>query len=277
MIRAIAVFLFFTFHCGSNDTPLLWINQIPKPWEIDENDFDKYLGEFQIRFPDFHQRVKAINLWRVGTPYGIYCLGEEIGIDDDPILRADTSDCTVHVLTTLAFANSSTWSEARNKMIQIHYKPDSFHNHLPSFQSRWHFTSDRILNHNQTVDITSTLFEPRITEQVSIELNIKDNGDEFLDLDWSSLQTITYIPSELMSSIVTQKLPQVCGVAFVKVDYFKLGIVIAHEGYLIDQTNLIHASSEHGMTVQVDFMDYLVQGNSYRFDGVMFFKLNQAS
>ena len=76
-----------------------------------ENDFDEYLEEFQIRFPDFHQRVKAINLWRVGTPYGIYCLGEEIGIDDDPILRADTSDCTVHVLTTLAFASSSTWSE----------------------------------------------------------------------------------------------------------------------------------------------------------------------
>ena len=277
MIRVITVLLFFTFHCGSNGSPLLWINQIPKPWEIDENDFDEYLEEFQIRFPDFHQRVKAINLWRVGTPYGIYCLGEEIGIDDDPILRADTSDCTVHVLTTLAFANSSTWSEARNKMIQIHYKPDSLHNYLPSFQSRWHFTSDRILNHNQTVDITSTLFEPRITEQVSIELNIKDNGDEFLDLDWSSLQTSTYIPSELISPIVTQKLPQVCGVAFVKVDYFKLGIVIAHEGYLIDQTNLIHASSEHGMTVQIDFMDYLVQGNSYRFDGVMFFKLNQAS
>ena len=277
MIRVIAVFLFFTLHCDSNGSPLLWINHIPKPWEIDENDFDKYLEEFQIRFPDFHQRVKAINLWRVGTPYGIYCLGEEIGIDDDPILRADTSDCTVHVLTTLAFANSSTWREARNKMIKIHYKPDSLHNHLPSFHSRWHFTSDRILNHNQTVDITSKLFEPRITEQVSIELNIKDNGDEFLDLDWSSLQTITYIPSELISSVVTQKLPPVCGVAFVKVDYFKLGIVIAHEGYLIDQTNLIHASSEHGMTVQIDFMDYLLQGNSYRFDGVMFFKLNQAS
>ena len=125
MIKVIAVFLFFTFHCGSNDSPLLWISQIPKPWEIDEKDFDKYLGEFQIRFPDFHQRVKAINLWRVGTPYGIYCLGEELGIDDDPILRADTSDCTVHVLTTLAFANSSTWSEARNKMIQIH----SHHHH----------------------------------------------------------------------------------------------------------------------------------------------------
>ena len=71
MIRVITVLLFFTFHCGSNGSPLLWINQIPKPWEIDENDFDEYLEEFQIRFPDFHQRVKAINLWRVGTPSGI--------------------------------------------------------------------------------------------------------------------------------------------------------------------------------------------------------------
>ena len=42
MIRVITVLLFFTFHCGSNGSPLLWINQIPKPWEIDEKDFDKY-------------------------------------------------------------------------------------------------------------------------------------------------------------------------------------------------------------------------------------------
>ena len=40
----------------------------------------------------------------MGTPYGIFKLGEEIDPDPDPILRVDTSDCTVHVLTTLAFA-----------------------------------------------------------------------------------------------------------------------------------------------------------------------------
>jgi hypothetical protein len=57
---------------------------------------------------------------------------------------------------------------------------------------------------------------------------------------------IYFIPSEKINENILLKLPQVCGLAFVKREYFKLGIVIAHEGYLIDQTNLIHASSEFG-------------------------------
>ena len=60
----------------------------------------------------------------------------------------------------------------------------------------------------------------------------------------------------------------------VKKSYFKMGIVIAHEGYLIDQTNLIHASSEFGKTVNVNFLDYLFKDGEPRFDGVMFYKIN---
>ena len=45
------------------------------------------------------------------------------------------------------------------------------------------------------------------------------------------------------------KLPRICGVAFVKKSYFKNGIVIAHEGYVINNKNLIHASSKEKMTV----------------------------
>jgi hypothetical protein len=69
-------------------------------------------------------------------------------------------------------------------------------------------------------------------------------------------------------------LPAVSGVAFVKKSYFKMGIVIAHEGYLIDQTNLIHASSEYNKTVNVDFLSYLFNDGDPRFDGVMFYKIN---
>jgi len=64
----------------------------------------------------------------------------------------------------------------------------------------------------------------------------------------------------------------VCGVAFVKRDYFKLGIVIAHEGYLIDRSNLIHASSEFERTVNVNLLDYLKNNDKNRFDGAMFFE-----
>ena len=51
-------------------------------------------------------------------------------------------------------------------------------------------------------------------------------------------------------------LPELCGVCFIKKSYFKMGIAVAHEGILIDQKNLVHASSEYRKTVNIDFMDY---------------------
>lgn len=98
----------------------------------------KILPEFHQRFPDFYDRLKAINIWRVGTPYGIFKLGEERDPDPDPILRIDTSDCTVHVLTSVAFSTSSSWTESREKMIDIHYKPDSRGQKTPTYKTRWH-------------------------------------------------------------------------------------------------------------------------------------------
>mgnify|MGYP001026510551 CR=1 FL=1 len=260
--------------CGRRDDPFAWVESIPDPWILSEVEFESYLPQFQERFPKYHDRLKALNLWRVGTPYGLFCLGEESGIDTDPLLRVDSSDCTVHVLTTIAFAESFTWQNARDAMVDIHYKMDEKGEKRPTYKSRWHYTSDRLLNHERTVDITSTVASENEIEKVEIELNKKEDGSEFLDLNWSSEETIYFIPSEKINENILLKLPQVCGVAFVKREYFKLGIVIAHEGYLIDQTNLIHASSEFGKTVNVTFLSYLFVDGEPRFDGVMFYRIN---
>jgi hypothetical protein len=104
-------------------------------------------------------------------------------------------------------------------------------------------------------------------------LNKKENGDEFLDLNWTSKELIQFIPIEKINRGFLEKLPKSCGVAFVKRDYFKLGIVIAHEGFLIDNSRLFHASSEMGKTVEVDFLSYMKINKKYRFDGVMFYRL----
>jgi hypothetical protein len=53
-----------------------------------------------------------------------------------------------------------------------------------------------------------------------------------------------------------------------------MGIVIAHDGYIIDNSNLIHASSGFGKTVNIDFLDYLFKGGKPRFDGLMFYRIN---
>ena len=225
---------------------------------------------------DYHDRLIALNLWRVGTPYGIFCLGEEQGIDPDPIIRFDTSDCTVHVLTTIALAESNSFQHAKDVMINIHYKPDQYGKSTPTYRSRWHFTSDRLLNHPITVDITSKISSPNNLETINIELNKKENGSQFLDLGWTSVESIDYIPIEKLSDDMLSNLPSICGAAFVKKDYFKNGIVIAHEGYVVNGKDLIHASSIEKKTVNVDLFSYLKKDEqSFRFDGIMFFDIRE--
>ena len=273
-IKHIFVISFLITSCTTQADPFKWVDTIPDPWLLSETEFEFYLPQFHERFPNYHDRLKALNLWRVGTPYGLFCLGEESGKDNDPILRADLSDCTVHVLTSLAFAESFTWQNARDAMVDIHYKMDENGEKKPTYISRWHYTSDRLLHHDRTVDITSSVAHENDLEKVEIVLNKKQDGSEFLDLNWSSNETIKFIPTVKITENILLNLPAVSGVAFVKKSYFKMGIVIAHEGYLIDQTNLIHASSEYNKTVNVDFLSYLFNDGDPRFDGVMFYKIN---
>ena len=58
-----------------------------KPWQINQKQYDQILPKFFDKFPDFDERLKAINFWRLGTPYGIFKSGEEKEPDIDPILR----------------------------------------------------------------------------------------------------------------------------------------------------------------------------------------------
>ena len=273
-IKYIFVISFLITSCTTQADPFKWVDTIPDPWLLSETEFEFYLPQFHERFPNYIDRLKALNLWRVGTPYDLFCLGEESGKDNDPLLRADSSDCTVHVLTTLAFAESFTWQNARDAMVDIHYKMDENGEKKPTYISRWHYTSDRLLHHDRTVDITSSVAHENDLEKVEIELNKKQDGSEFLDLNWSSNETIKFIPTVKITENILLNLPAVSGVAFVKKSYFKMGIVIAHEGYLIDQTDLIHASSEYNRTVNVDFLSYLFNDGDPRFDGIMFYKIN---
>ena len=275
MHKSILPFLFSLSFAFSEDNSYSWIKKIPKPWELSQKSLDTHLKKFHRKFPNFHDRLIALNLWRIGTPYGIFCLGEERGVDKDPIIRIDTSDCTVHVLTTIAFAESKSFNEARHSMIKLHYKPGKNGEIEPTYKSRWHFTSDRILNHPRTPDMTSTICAFSDLESIEIELNKRENGKQFLDLGWTSKELINFIPVKKINNQIMQKLPKVCGVAFVKKSYFKNGIVIAHEGYVINKKNLIHASSKEKMTVNVDFLAYLSGKKEDQFDGVMFFDIKE--
>lgn len=272
-IRIIKIFVLslitITFSCSHQSE---WIETLPKPWLLSEEEVNEILPEFPRKYPNFEERLKAIVIWRIGTPYKVFKLGEEVLPDTDPIIRLDVSDCTVHVLTSLAFAQSKTWDEARTKMIKIHYKIDENGNQIPTFESRWHFTADRILSNPYTVNITNTLVDSIDLEDIELILNIKEDDSELLELDWSRKIQFSFIPNHKINSELLGKLPQVCGIAFLKKSYFKNGLAIAHEGILIDKTNLIHASSIAKKTVKVDLLDYYFGQENPEFDGIMIYK-----
>ena len=263
-LKSIFLLLLFITGCQGRWN---WIDTLPKPWTLTEAEVSEILPEFYSQFPDFADRLKAFSLWQVGKPYEIFKLGEEKDPDPDPIIRLDVSDCTVHVLTSLAFAQSDSWDKAKDNMIRIHYK-----DHQPNFTTRWHFTSDRILSHPQTIDITKTLLPIENLKRANLTLNKKENGGELLDLNWEREVETHYVPNTELNINLLNKLPRVCGAAFVKKSLFELGIIIGHEGMLIDNQFLIHASSSAGKTVKIDFLTYYFSEPEGIFDGVMFYE-----
>ena len=251
-----------------------WLDTLPKPWNLNKREFSSYLPLFQKKYPNFLNRIKAFSLWQVGKPYQLFCLGEETGKDLDPIFRMDVSDCTVHILTSIASVQSKNWDEARSNIIKIHYKKDPNGISMPTYKSRWHFTSDRIQDNPSTRDITSQLIDQEQLSSVYLTLNEKKDGNEFLELGWKKPTIVYYIDSEKIDNKVLEKLPIVAGAAFVKESYFDMGLVVSHEGVIIDKSEIIHASSEFGKTVKMDFLEYLLPKGKPRFDGVIFFSFH---
>ena len=262
-------------NCEKTQSPEAWLAQLPHPWELNQEQMDELLPQFQEHFPDFQTRLKYIALWRVGTPYEIFKLGEGVEPDPDPIIRYDVSDCTGHNLTSLAAARSNSWDETLKNMIEIHYKADSAGLKQPSYLSRWHYTVDRITANPNTVDITQTLLPRSALDSVSITLNQKESGEEFLELDWKRSMTAYYIPNDQITAELLAKLPAMVGVTFVKPKYFKLGIVMGHEGMIIDGKYLVHASQSAGETVKLDFLNYYFPEGGAFFGGIMIFEFKE--
>jgi hypothetical protein len=270
----VSVLLFFTLSglIGQTDIYDEWINSLPKPWLISSEELDTLLPLFSERYPKFEDRIRAFALWRIGMPYGEFMLGEEKEPDSDPIIRLDVSDCTVHVLTTLSFIQSDSWTEAKLNMEKIHYRSDIEGNPMVNYNQRWHFTLDRIHSNPYTVDITDEVADKIKLERMDIELNRTAEGSEFLPINWNKHETFEFIPRELVTPDIISEFPAVCGIAFIKKTYFKLGIAVAHEGILIDNRDLIHASSDVGETSKIDIMKYLFGGSGENFNGILVYK-----
>ena len=249
-----------------------WLASLPAPWRLSEENLSEVLPQFMARYPVFEDRLRALAHWRLGTPYRIFQVGEETPPDTNPVFRLDVSDCTVHVLTSLSLAQSRSWQEARQNMIAIHYKPDDQGIRQPAYERRWHFTTDRLMHHPSTPDISAELVPPERMAVQHITLNRKADGSEHLKLGWQLTADVRYIPNDLITPQLLKRLPAITGVAFVKAEIFENGIIAAHEGMIVDQQYLLHASQLAGETVKEDFMQYYFPEDGPRYTGIMLYR-----
>ncbi|MGB2762184.1 MAG: N-acetylmuramoyl-L-alanine amidase-like domain-containing protein [Minisyncoccales bacterium] len=258
---------------NENETDWQWVEKQKKLYELTPIEIDLLLKELRERFPDKDERLKAIAVLRLGTPYQLGCLGEESGPDKDPIFRIDVADCTVFVLTNTALVHSQNLEQAREMMKFLNYRPEK----EITYENRLHFTLERNMVSPYFRDLTEEIAgkEKIITKKVILN-RIKTDDKRWIDIDWEKEIIIKYVPNKYIDKdFLNINLPKSIGVAFIKEKYFETGLDVVHEGLLFDGELLIEASSMQKKVVAKDFYDYYFGKDGFipKFDGIILFDL----
>lgn len=227
------------------------------------------LDELQRRFPNKDDRLKAIAEMYLGAEYYTEPFINEL---EDP-LPYQRTNCTMFVIYATTMVNSSNYQEALEKVKQVHYRGG-----IVGYKSRYHFTTDRITdpeNHYFSVVTDSYAADPAALWEVSVNLNVRTSGNYLLkNLDgWNKPITVKYIKRDNFTIDKLKFLPRTLGVAFVKKSNWKLGVVVGHEGILIDG-DLYHSGSPTTGLYKIDnyFIEKFAKSN---WEGVIFFTINE--
>ncbi len=250
---------------------------LPPLHTLSPTELDSLLAGLGRRYPGFEERLRALAIARLGAPYALGTLGEENADDPDPVFRVDEADCTVLILTTVAMAHARSSDEARRWMGPANYRlrGDSY---PVEYRNRLHFTADRLTSSPLFADMTKDVATAEERTSVRVVLNRTSAGGELLPLGWERALDLDYIPAAKLGAVL-KRVPALCGIAFVREATVARGLLVAHEGFLLDGRCLLHASSEAGQVASVDVLDYLLrrddpdpaQAGRPRFDGALIY------
>ena len=257
---------------NQSETKWQWLNDQKKLYELSSTEVNFLLEEVWQRFPKKEERLKALAILRLGTPYQLGCLGEESGRDKDPFFRLDVTDCTAFILTNTALIHSKNLEEAQEMMKSLNYRM----NRDITFENRLHFTIDRNITSPYFRDITGEIVGIDRAIAINLVLNkIKEDGSRLIDINWEKKVVLEYIPNKYITEDLIDKLPKSVGIAFIREEDAPIGLDVAHEGFLFDNQLFLHASSIEEKVVAINFWDYYFTKDGYapRFDGVIFFEI----
>ncbi|MBZ9572458.1 DUF1460 domain-containing protein [Patescibacteria group bacterium] len=249
-----------------------WVNNQKRLYQLSPPEINLILKELQKQFPNKDERLKALAILRLGTPYQLGCLGEESGKDKDPIFRLDVTDCTVFILTNAALLHAQDLEGAKEMMKFLNYRPDK----EITFENRLHFTTDRNMASPYFEDITEQIAGSSRVKEKRVVLNkVKANGKRLIDINWEKEVIIKHIPNKYITRELLSSLPKTISVAFIKEGDENIGLDVRHEGFLFDNQSLFHATSAQGGVMAVDFFEYYFgeNGKEPRFDSIILFEI----
>lgn len=265
---------------NSSEINWQWVYGQKKLYQLIPTEINLILKELQQRFPDKDERLKALSILRLNTPYQLGSLGEEAGRDKDPIFRLDVTDCTISVLTNVALLYSQTFKEAKEMMNFLNYRPEENLEtekieYKITFENRLHFTTDRNITSLYFQDITKKIAgSDRIKEKTVILNKIKADGKRLIDINWEKEIVMKYIPNEYITKEFLFGLPQAIGIAFIREGDEEIGLDVRHEGFLFAGELFFHASSVEKKFVAEDFFKYYFrEDRGPRFDGIILFEI----
>lgn len=240
-----------------------WTAEYPLLHEMTPAGVDSLLADERWIALDIEEKLEALTLLRIHTPYELGCLGEENDSDPDPLFRLDRADCTVFVVTNAALLHARSFADAESLIHDVHYRDGTV-----SYKERYHFTTDRITTGQYFKEITTTVAPDSMLETITLTLNRKSDGSRLLPIDWERKLTVRFLPVTHLNEQILQQLPRAYGVAFLKRKNMKNSFLVSHEGILIADDRLHHASSRAGRVIESPLFEYL-EGSS--FDGMLFF------
>lgn len=185
----------------------------------------------------------------LGAPYVNSPLGEECAPDTDLLIRFDAFDCTTFVETVLANGDVGVLN-------QIRYKDGKI-----GFLNRNHFIeSDWLVNNSDRVQNVSADYAQTKTRSVIIDKKSWLKKVHNIDTDFKPVAVeLEYIPYEFAKDFIVEK-PMIVLFITDNADFRdKIGtdLAVVHMGLLMPNGVLRHASSEHGVVVDVPFEEYV--------------------
>ena len=215
------------------------------------------------------RRVAAWAFLQVGTPYRLGPLGEEKPPDTDPLIAFATTDCAVLNLVSAALSHAREAGGERRAMAIANYRDG-----VVSYESRFHFTTDRLDACPYYRDITARV-AGRSSRERTVTLNRKSDGSSWIPIDWTRSRRMHYVPRELGARFAAWhragRIPDALGVAFVELSKVDDGLDVVHESMLWKGRTLLHASSRTGRVVTLPWEEYL-RGPGRGYDGFVLFE-----